>query len=162
RLLAGTARPTSGTVDIRARMACLLDLGIGFHPMETGRQNAETSLRLLAGMSRREASMALREVEDFAEIGTFFERPLRTYSAGMQLRLAFAVASLLRPELLITDEVIVVGDAAFQRKCERWFDAFLSRGGSLVLCAHDLSQVTRLCESALWMEHGRMRELGQS
>ena len=162
RLLAGTARPTSGTVESDARIACLLDLGIGFHPMETGRQNAETSLRLLAGMSRREAREALRKVEDFAEIGPFFERPLRTYSAGMHLRLAFAVASLLSPELLITDEVIVVGDAAFQRKCERWFDAFISGGGSLVLCSHDLSQVTRLCENALWIDAGRMRELGAS
>jgi lipopolysaccharide transport system ATP-binding protein len=162
RLLAGTARPTVGSVEIAARMACLLDLGIGFHPMETGRQNAETSLRLIAGMSGRDARRALREVEDFAEIGAFFERPLRTYSAGMQLRLAFAVASRLSPELLITDEVIVVGDASFQRKCERWFDSFIARDGSLVLCTHDLSQVTRLCEHTLWLDGGRVRELGPS
>lgn len=162
RLLAGTARPSAGVVDVHARLGCLLDLGVGFHPLETGRQNAETSLVLIAGMTRREARRAVREVEDFAEIGRFFERPLRTYSAGMQLRLAFAVAARLSPEVLITDEVIAVGDAAFQRKCERWFDAFLARGGSLVLCAHDLSQVSRLCERTLWLDQGRPRELGPS
>jgi lipopolysaccharide transport system ATP-binding protein len=162
RLLAGTARPTAGVVEVRSRLGCLLDLGVGFHPLETGRENAETSLVLIAGMTRREARRAVREVEAFAEIGSFFERPLRTYSAGMQLRLAFAVAARLSPEVLITDEVIAVGDASFQRKCERWFDAFLGRGGSLVLCAHDLSQVNRLCDRALWLDHGRPRELGPS
>jgi lipopolysaccharide transport system ATP-binding protein len=162
RLLAGTARPSAGAVERNARMGCLLDLGVGFHPLETGAQNAETSLVLLAGMSRQEARRALPEVAAFAAIGAFFDRPLRTYSAGMQLRLAFAVAALMSPEVLVTDEVIAVGDAAFQRKCERWFDAFLARGGSLVLCAHDLSQVTRLCERTLWLDRGAPRELGPS
>jgi lipopolysaccharide transport system ATP-binding protein len=162
RLLAGTASPSSGSILVHARTGCLLDLGVGFHPLETGAQNAETSLVLLAGMSRREARRALPEVEAFADVGAFFARPLRTYSAGMQLRLAFAVAALMSPEVLITDEVIAVGDAVFQRKCERWFDAFRARGGSLILCAHDLSQVTRLCERALWLDHGAPRELGPS
>ncbi len=162
RLLAGTARPTAGSVQRGARLGCLLDLGVGFHPLETGRENAETSLVLLAGMTRREARRALAEVEGFAGIGEFFDRPLRTYSSGMQLRLAFATAAQMDPEVLVTDEVIAVGDAAFQRRCERWLDDFLGRGGSLVLCSHDLDQVGRLCERALWLEQGEPRALGPS
>lgn len=162
RLLAGTARPSAGQVERGARLGCLLDLGVGFHPLETGRENAETSLVLLAGMTRREARRALVEVEAFAGIGGFFDRPLRTYSSGMQLRLAFATAVQMDPELLVTDEVIAVGDAAFQRRCERWLDGFLARGGSLILCSHDLDQVGRLCERALWLDRGRPRALGPS
>ncbi len=102
------------------------------------------------------------EVEEFAEIGDFFDRPIRTYSDGMRLRLAFATITLLEPEVMITDEILVVGDEAFQRKCSRWFEAFLGRGGSLVLCAHDLSQVQRLCGRTMWLDHGRVVESGES
>ncbi|MDG2305484.1 MAG: ABC transporter ATP-binding protein [Candidatus Binatia bacterium] len=162
RLLAGTARPTTGHVEVHARLACLLDLGVGFNALETGRQNAETLLVLQAGMSRTEARARIAEVEAFAEIGEFFDRPIRTYSDGMRLRLAFATITLLDPEVLITDEVLVVGDEAFQRKCSQWFEAFLGRGGSLVLCAHDLGQVQRLCGRTLWLDRGRVAEIGDS
>lgn len=162
RLLAGTARPTEGTAEAFAPLACLLDLGAGFSGLESGRQNAETLLVLQAGLSRREARERMPEVEAFAEIGEFFDRPIRTYSDGMRLRLAFATLTLLEPEVMITDEILVVGDEAFQRKCSRWFEAFLGRGGSLVLCAHDLAQVQRLCGQTLWLDHGRVVESGES
>lgn len=160
RLLAGTARPTEGRAIARAPLACLLQLGAGFHALETGRENAEGWLVLQGGMSRREARAAAVEVERFAGIGPYFDRPLRTCSSGMQLRVAFATATLLRPRILVTDEVLAVGDEAFQRRCNRWFDGFLAGGGTLVLCAHDLFQVQRLCERAIWLDAGRVREFG--
>jgi ABC-type polysaccharide/polyol phosphate transport system ATPase subunit len=162
RLLSGTARPTEGRVEIGARLGCLLELGTGFRPLETGRQNAEDWLVLVGGMSRSEARRAMAEVERFAGIGAFFDRPLRTYSAGMQLRIAFATAATLEPEILIADEVLAVGDETFQRRCNGFFDRFLARGGSLVLCAHDLYQVQRLCERSLWLDAGRIREIGET
>jgi lipopolysaccharide transport system ATP-binding protein len=162
RLLAGIALPTTGCVSSAARLASLLDLGVGFQALETGRQNAEGWLVLLGGMSRREARRAAVEVERFAGIGAYFDRPLRTCSAGMQLRVAFATATMLEPEVLVADEVLAVGDESFQRRCNRWFDRFLERGGTLVLCAHDLYQVQRLCERTLWLDAGEMRELGET
>jgi lipopolysaccharide transport system ATP-binding protein len=162
RILSGVARPSEGTVVAPARVACLLDLGVGFHALETGRDNAETALVLHAGLTRRDARARLREVEQFADLGPFFERPIRTYSDGMRLRLAFATITVLEPEVLVTDEILAVGDEGFQRRCNAWFDRFLARGGGLVLCSHDLGQVQRLCDRTLWLEGGGVRDLGDS
>ncbi|MFM7141109.1 MAG: ABC transporter ATP-binding protein [Alphaproteobacteria bacterium] len=162
RLLAGTAHPTEGSVEVGARLGCLLDLGTGFQALETGRENAEGWLVLQGGLSRAEARRATRDVERFADIGDYFDRPLRTCSSGMQLRVAFATAAQLEPEVLVTDEVLAVGDDSFQRRCNRWFDRFLARGGTLVLCSHDLFQVQRLCERTLWLDAGEPRELGST
>ena len=162
RILAGVALPSEGSVEVRARVACLLDLGVGFHPLETGRENAETTLVLQAGLTRREARTRMREIEEFAEIGAFFDRPIRTYSNGMRLRLAFATITVLAPEVLVTDEILAVGDESFQQRCNRWFDRFLGGGGGLILCAHDLGQVQRLCDRTLWLDGGGMREIGDS
>lgn len=162
RMLAGTACPTEGHVEVGARLGCLLDLGTGFQALETGRENAEGWLVLQGGLSRAEARIAAREVERFAGIGSYFDRPLRTCSSGMQLRVAFATAAQLEPEVLVTDEVLAVGDDSFQRRCNRWFDRFLARGGTLVLCSHDLFQVQRLCERTLWLDAGAPRELGST
>lgn len=162
RILAGVARPTTGWVETNARIACLLDLGVGFHSLETGRDNAETTLVLQAGLTRREARGRLREIEEFAGIGDFFARPIRTYSDGMRLRLAFATITVLDPEVLVTDEILAVGDEAFQQRCNLWFDRFLGRGGGLVLCSHDLMQIQRLCDRTLWIDGGGTRELGES
>lgn len=162
RILTGVARPTCGRVEARARVACLLDLGVGFHPYETGRDNAETSLVLQLGVSRREARGRLGEIEEFAGLGEFFDRPIRTYSDGMRLRLAFATITVLEPELLVTDEILAVGDESFQRRCNAWFDRFLARGGGLVLCSHDLAEIQRLCDRTLWLDGGGTREIGDS
>lgn len=162
RLLAGTAKPTEGSVECDARLACVLDLGVGFQPLETGRQNAEAALALDGGYSKSEIPALVREIEAFAEIGAYFDRPIRTYSDGMRLRLAFATITVLRPEVLVTDEVIVVGDSFFQEKCRAWFDRFLADGGSLVLCAHDLGQIQQLCTRTLWLDGGRVAEIGDS
>jgi len=162
RILAGVARPSAGRVETLARVSCLLDLGVGFHALETGRGNAETALVLQAGLTRREASARAREVAEFADLGEFFERPIRTYSDGMRLRLAFATITVLDPEVLITDEILAVGDGGFQERCNAWFDRFLGRGGGLVLCSHDLGQIQRLCDRTLWLDGGVVREIGDS
>lgn len=162
RLLAGTARPSEGTVDWGASVASLLDLGVGFHPLETGRENAETALILQAGMSRREARQRVGEVAAFADLGDFFDRPIRIYSDGMRLRLGFAVITLLSADVLVTDEILAVGDEGFQRRCEAWLDRFMGNGGTLILCSHDLSQVQRLCSRALWMSGGRAQASGDA
>ena len=162
RILSGVALPTEGSVTTPARIACLLDLGVGFHPLETGRDNAETALILQAGLTRREARARLGEIAEFADIGAFFERPIRTYSNGMRLRLAFATITVLDPEVLVTDEILAVGDEAFQQRCNTWFDRFLGRGGGLILCSHDLGQIQRLCDRTLWLEGGGPRELADS
>ncbi|MBY0278139.1 ABC transporter ATP-binding protein [Candidatus Binatia bacterium] len=160
RLLAGTARPSEGTIEWGASVASLLDLGVGFHPLETGRENAETALILQAGMSRREARQRVAEVAAFADLRDFFDRPIRIYSDGMRLRLGFAVITLLSADVLVTDEILAVGDQGFQRRCEAWLDRFMGNGGTLILCSHDLSQVQRLCSHALWMSGGRARASG--
>jgi len=159
-VLAGTIQPTQGTVETQRRVASLLDLGTGFHPLETGRQNAESMLSLYLRISRRAAREKLLAVREFSGLGDRFEDPIRTYSDGMRLRLSFATVSVLQPEILITDEVLVVGDAEFQSRCERWFDSFLAGGGTLVLCSHDLGQVGRLCRRALWLDQGKTAALG--
>lgn len=162
RMLAGVARPTAGHVERAARVACLLDLGIGFHPLETGRDNAMMALVLQAGLTRREARARMPEIEDFAELGPFFDRPIRTYSDGMRLRLAFSTITVLEPEVLVTDEILAVGDQSFQERCNAWFDRFLARGGGLVLCSHELEQIQRLCDRTVWLEGGGIRDVGDS
>jgi lipopolysaccharide transport system ATP-binding protein len=161
-VLAGTIQPTQGSVAAQRRVASLLDLGTGFQPLETGRQNAESMLALYLRISRKAAARRLAAVQEFSGLHDRFEDPIRTYSDGMRLRLAFATVSVLQPEILITDEVLVVGDAEFQNRCERWFDAFLAGGGTLVLCSHDLSQIGRLCRRALWLDNGEAAALGET
>lgn len=162
RMLAGTARPSEGRVVTNARLGSLLDLGAGFEALETGRRNVEAVLSLEAGLSRSEIGDRMRAVEEFADVGAFFDRPFRTYSDGMRLRVAFATITVLEPEVLVTDEILVVGDSVFQKRCRSWFDAFLGRGGALVLCAHDLAQVQELCPRTLWLDGGRVGALGES
>ncbi len=160
RLLAGTARPTEGRVRRGSPPGCLLDLGVGFDLLETGRQNALSLLALTCPGGRREALARLAGVAEFAGLGADLDRPVRGYSDGMRLRLAFATAIAHRPAVLVTDEVLVVGDGAFQRRCERWLEDFLGDGGTLVLCSHDLVQIRRLCADGIWLDGGRVRAAG--
>ena len=161
-ILAGTVQPSAGDVRVGGRLASLLELGTGFHPHETGRENAATLLALQARLSRREVAERMPEVVAFSGLGDRIDDPIRTYSDGMRLRLAFAAISVLDPEVLIADEVLLVGDEEFQRQCEAFFDGFLARGGTLVLCSHDLAQIARLCERTLWLEAGAVRALDET
>ena len=158
RLVAGTLQPSEGRVTVAGRVAAL-ELGLGFHPDFTGRQNAFAAGELL-GLRAADVARLLPEIEDFAEIGDAIDDPVRTYSSGMQLRLAFAVATAARPEILIVDEVLAVGDAYFQAKCMARIRAFREQGTTLLFVSHDPTAVRRLCDRALLLDRGLLLRQG--
>jgi len=154
-LAVGLAEPDEGKVRVDGRIVGLLELGSGFHPDLTGRENVFLNASLL-GMSKRRTQEAFNSIVEFSEIGDFIEEPLRTYSSGMMLRLAFSVAINVDPDFLIVDEVLAVGDQSFQAKC---FDkiAELKGSGKTLLCvSHSPAVVRQLCERALWLDHGEL------
>ncbi|HET8568188.1 MAG TPA: ABC transporter ATP-binding protein [Candidatus Limnocylindria bacterium] len=159
KLLAGTAKPTSGSLEVKGRVAALLEIGAGFHPDFTGRENALLNASLL-GLSRREAERAMPEIEAFADLGRFFDAPVKTYSSGMYTRLGFAVAVHLEPDVLLVDEVLAVGDEYFQHKCFAKMAEFRKAKRTIVLVSHDLGAVQRLCDRALWLETGSVAATG--
>jgi ABC-type polysaccharide/polyol phosphate transport system ATPase subunit len=160
RLLAGVYRPDRGSVHVAERRGILLELGGGFHPDLTGWENAEIAA-LIAGTPRSELKARLPEIVAFAELEDAMDAPLRTYSAGMGIRLGFAVASCLTPDLLVIDEALAVGDAHFQRKCRARIDELRARGAALVLASHDLEVVEAICDRALWLDRGLVVEQGR-
>jgi lipopolysaccharide transport system ATP-binding protein len=161
KIIAGVARPSRGSVAVRGRVTALLELGSGFHPDYTGRENIYLSSAIL-GLSHREARAKVGSIVEFADIGAHIDEPIKHYSSGMVVRLGFAVATALRPELLITDEVLAVGDESFQKKCVQWLERYLDTGGTLLLCSHSMFHIQTLCRSALWVHHGRARMFGSS
>jgi lipopolysaccharide transport system ATP-binding protein len=161
KLLVGTTRPSEGSLEVRGPVSALLELGLGFHPEFTGRQNALIALQMM-GMSPRQAEAALSEVADFSELGDFLQQPLRTYSSGMQVRLAFAVATVERPAVLIVDEALTVGDAYFQHKCIRRIREFRSQGTTMLFVSHDPAAVKTLCDRAILLDQGRVLRAGSA
>jgi lipopolysaccharide transport system ATP-binding protein len=161
KIIAGVVRPTLGEVAVRGRVGALLELGSGFHPEYTGRENIYLSSALM-GHSRREAHAKVGAIVEFADIGAQIDEPIKHYSSGMVVRLGFAVATTLDPELLITDEVLAVGDESFQKKCIAWLEAYLARGGTLLLCSHSMFHIQTLCRRAVWIHHGAVRMEGAS
>jgi lipopolysaccharide transport system ATP-binding protein len=161
KIIAGVARPTAGTVAIAGRIGALLELGSGFHPEYTGRENIELS-GALAGLSPREVARKAQSIIDFADIGEQIDEPIKHYSSGMVVRLGFAVATALEPELLITDEVLAVGDESFQKKCIQWLEGYRAGGGTLLLVSHSMYHIQTLCGRALWLHHGAGRMQGQA
>ena len=159
RLVAGIYRPDRGQVLLAGRRALLLDLGAGFHPELSGYENARVAA-LIAGLSEAEFAARADEIFAFAELGDFLQAPVRTYSAGMTVRLGFAVAVHLDPRLLVVDEVLAVGDARFQAKCRERIAALREQGTALLLASHGLAEVEATCERVLWLEQGRERMLG--
>jgi lipopolysaccharide transport system ATP-binding protein len=158
RLLCGTLRPTTGTVTLFGRVAALLELGSGFNPKFTGRENAWLSAAV-HGLSKRQIAERFDAIAEFAGIGEFIDLPVRMYSSGMQARLAFAVSAHVDADILIVDEILAVGDAAFAQKCSRYFEKFRARG-TLLFVSHNSGLVSQLCQRALWLERGEVRELG--
>jgi lipopolysaccharide transport system ATP-binding protein len=155
KILAGTTAPTSGEMRLEGRVSAVLELGAAFHPEATGRRNAVLQAAL-AGLSRREVQAALPEVEAFADLGVFYDRPLRTYSSGMAMRLAFAVATAVLPDIVILDEALAVGDARFQKKCiDRIWDLKAS-GRTILFCTHALYYASTFCDEAIWLDGGRV------
>jgi ABC-type polysaccharide/polyol phosphate transport system ATPase subunit len=153
-LVAGISKPDQGSVRVNGQLAALLELGSGFHPELTGRENVRLNAALL-GLSRRQTAAAFEEIVEFSGIRDFIDEPLRTYSTGMVMRLAFSVAVNRDPEILLIDEVLAVGDAAFQEKC---FDKIHSfhKAGKTLLCVSHSNMVQKLCDRALWLDHGEL------
>lgn len=159
RLISGVVRPDQGMVRVEGHIGALLDLGAGFHPDLTGRENLFIN-GVISGLTRREVAARFDEIVAFAELERAIESPLRTYSSGMQLRLAFAVAVHTDPTLLLIDEVLAVGDIAFQQKCLARIAAFRARGCAIVLVSHDTALVATLCDQVLWLHQGRVAARG--
>ena len=155
KIVAGVIAPTRGRVQINGRVGALLELGSGFHPDYTGLANIELSAALL-GLSPREIASKREEIVAFADIGDHINDPIKNYSSGMVVRLGFAVATALRPDILITDEVLAVGDESFQKKCIAWMEDYLSDGGTLLLCSHSMYHIQKLCRHAIWLRNGQV------
>ena len=159
KLIGGITRPTEGTLEVRATLSTLLDLGLGFHEHFTGRENLNLNCALI-GMSPEEIAEATPRIIDFAELADFIDYPVRTYSAGMNLRLGFAIAAHTKAEILLVDEVLAVGDQYFQRRCIRKIEEFLEQGRTILMVTHDLHAVRHLCDEALWLQGGRVAACG--
>ncbi|EAB2010727.1 ABC transporter ATP-binding protein [Salmonella enterica] len=153
KLLTGTTQPTKGSIEIRGRVAALLELGMGFHPDFTGTQNVYMS-GLMMGLSREDIERLLPEIEAFADIGDYINEPARIYSSGMLMRLAFAVATAARPDILIVDEALSVGDSRFQAKCYARIADFKKRGTTLLLVSHSAGDIVKHCERAIFLKDG--------
>ena len=160
QMISGTVSPTSGTVRTHGRMAALLELGAGFNAEFTGRENLYMNGALL-GLNKDELDCRFDDIAAFADIGEFIEQPVKTYSSGMYVRLAFAIAVNVQPQVLVIDEVLAVGDARFQAKCMKRIKAIQESGASILFVSHDVGAVRTLCERVVWLEQGRVRMAGE-
>lgn len=161
KIITGTLKPTTGSVTVRGKIAAILELGMGFHPDLTGRQNAYHSAGLM-GYTQEQIDGMIADIESFAEIGEYFEQPVRTYSSGMQARVAFAVATAFRPDILIVDEALSVGDARFQAKCFKRMADFKNSGCTFILVSHSIEDINKHCERVLYLKHGSLKVDGNS
>jgi ABC-type polysaccharide/polyol phosphate transport system ATPase subunit len=159
KLVAGITKPTSGTVHVDGRISALIELGAGFHPEISGRENVYIN-GIMLGLTRREVQQRFDDIVDFAELRDFIDAPVKTYSSGMYMRLGFAVAIHVDPDVLLIDEVLAVGDEGFTHKCLDKFAEFRRRGKTILLVTHSLGLVERLCDEALWIDAGHAREHG--
>lgn len=160
QMIAGTLNPTEGRITVKGRVAALLELGSGFNPEFTGRENVYLNATIF-GLARAQIDQRLESILAFADIGEFIDQPVRSYSSGMSVRLAFAVIAHVDADILIIDEALAVGDAFFSQKCMRFLREF-QKNGTLLFVSHDAAAVTNLCENAVWLQDGRMRLSGTS
>ena len=160
KMLAGIYRPTSGSIEARGRISALLELGAGFHTELSGRENVYLNGAIL-GLSRKQIDASMEEIIDFAGIGDFIDSPVKVYSSGMYVRLGFSIAVTARPEILVVDEIIAVGDEEFQRKCFDYLYELRRQGTTIVIVSHSLGVVTDLCDRAVWLDHGQMQASGE-
>ncbi len=159
KLVAGITKPTTGTVHVNGRISALIELGAGFHPEISGRENVFIN-GIMLGLSKREIARRFDEIVEFAEMRDFIDAPVKTYSSGMYMRLGFAVAIHVDPDVLLVDEVLAVGDEGFTHKCLDKFAEFKRRGKTILLVTHALGLVERFCDEALWMDDGSMKAIG--
>jgi lipopolysaccharide transport system ATP-binding protein len=156
KLLAGTIRSSSGSLQVKGRVSAILELGQGFHPDLTGLENARIGCALL-GVSAAETQALLPEIIEFSELGDFIHQPVKTYSSGMFVRLAFSVVTSVDPDVLVVDEALSVGDGYFQKKSMDRIRSFKERGKTIIFCSHNTYHVKELCDQAIWLDHGRAR-----
>lgn len=161
KVLARILQPTAGTVAVRGKLAALLELGSGFHPELSGRDNIYLNGAIL-GLSKSELDSRLDDIIEFSGVEQFIDQPIKTYSSGMYVRLGFSVAINVEPEILLVDEVLAVGDAAFQDKCLDKFSAFRKEGRTVVLVSHSMGAVRQLCDQGVWLDHGTVRAQGSA
>ncbi|MEO8671486.1 MAG: polysaccharide ABC transporter ATP-binding protein [Tahibacter sp.] len=159
KLISGVLTPSHGSVSVHGSVGALLELGAGFHPEYTGRDNLAMSAAL-NGFSAEMLAEKLPQIIAFADIGHYIDEPVKNYSSGMVVRLGFALVAATRPDLLITDEVLAVGDESFQKKCVRWIEDYLDQGGTLILVSHSMYHIQKLCRRACWLRHGRIAASG--
>lgn len=158
QIICGTVQPSSGEISVNGRVSALLELGAGFNPEFSGRENVILHGAIM-GFTREQMEEKLPAIESFAEIGQFIHQPVKTYSSGMFVRLAFAAAIHVEPDILVIDEALAVGDAAFQHKCMARMRDFMSNG-TVLFVSHDMSSITSLCSEVVWLDHGKIREIG--
>ena len=151
--------PSAGEIEVTDSIAALLELGAGFQPEFTGLENVRMKAALL-GLPRRDLDKRLDEILAFADIGEYINEPVKHYSSGMVVRLAFAVITVVNPQLLVTDEILAVGDESFQKKCINWIEKYLQNGGTLLMVSHNMYQVQKLCKRACWIHDGRVKMQG--
>ncbi len=159
KLLTGILKPTSGSLAVTGRIGALIEVGAGFHPDLSGRENVFLAGSIL-GLTRQQVRERYDQIVDFAGLADFMETPVKRYSSGMYMRLGFAIVAHLDPEILLIDEVLAVGDAMFQNKCLRFLKDFVKKGGTVVFVSHSLSQVELLCETCIWLDYGKARFVG--
>ena len=159
KLVAGITKPTTGTVKVAGRISALIELGAGFHPEISGRENVFIN-GIMLGLTKREVTRRFDEIVEFAEMQQFIDAPVKTYSSGMYMRLGFAVAIHVDPDVLLVDEVLAVGDEGFTHKCLDKFGEFKRRGKTILLVTHSLNLVERFCDEALWLDSGKVRGSG--
>ena len=159
KILAGVTAPTSGTLRLEGSVASILELGSAFHPELTGRQNIVLNAAML-GLERKDLEERLPLILEFSELGKFIDQPIKTYSTGMVMRLGFAIATQVEPEVLIIDEALSVGDGYFQKKCMTHLKGYVEAGGTLLICSHALYYISAFCGNTLWLRDGRVEALG--
>lgn len=160
KMIAGTLMPSSGHIAIQGRVAALLELGAGFHPEFTGRQNIYLNASLM-GISAKDIAAREHDIIAFSELEGFIDRPVKTYSSGMYIRLAFAIATSVDPDILVIDEALAVGDVSFQLKCIERMGAFRERGTTMIFCSHSMYHVRELCNKVMWLEKGKVKQMGE-
>jgi len=161
KLLVGTLQPTSGRIRIDGQVAALLELGAGFHPEFTGRKNIYLNASLL-GVADDCIPELENDIIEFSELDYFIDRPVKTYSSGMFVRLAFSIATMVRPDILVIDEALSVGDMAFQKKCVERMNRFREEMKTMVFCSHSMYHIQQLCDTAIWLDKGHIRQIGPS
>jgi len=161
KLLCSVTQPTSGVLDTKGNIASILELGTGFHPEFNGRENAALNAAIL-GLGPSEVKQRLPAILEFSELGTFLDRPVKTYSSGMYMRLAFSVAVNVNPDILVIDEALAVGDGHFQKKCVDKIREFQEEGKTILFCSHGLYYISTICRRTLWLDHGRVMRYGPS